>query len=131
MLGDVTEGHRLSHHNRRCIWSEPECVAEFYIFGDIGHQRHVVGGAVLDPSEFCFQEFLDRIGGVGILTIPARGGGQRVEKIIIPLGLLVSGLLADTIDVRLLFIAGGTACFLCAIAWVSTPIIMRLECDLV
>ena len=55
---------------------------------------------------------------------------RSVEKIIIPLGLLASGPLADAIDVRLLFIAGGIVCFLCGIAWVSTPIIMRLECDL-
>jgi DHA3 family macrolide efflux protein-like MFS transporter len=54
---------------------------------------------------------------------------RSVEKVIIPVGLLASGPLADAIDVRLLFIAGGIVCFLCGIAWVSTPIIMRLECD--
>jgi DHA3 family macrolide efflux protein-like MFS transporter len=36
---------------------------------------------------------------------------RSVEKIIIPLGLLISGPLADAIDVRLLFIAGGSCVF--------------------
>lgn len=53
---------------------------------------------------------------------------RGIEKIIVPLGLLVSGPLADVIfDVRPLFIAGGIACLLCGIAWVSTPVVMRLE----
>jgi DHA3 family macrolide efflux protein-like MFS transporter len=56
---------------------------------------------------------------------------RSAEKMIIPLGLLASGPLADAIDVRLLFVAGGIVCFLCGTAWVSTPIIMRLERHLV
>jgi DHA3 family macrolide efflux protein-like MFS transporter len=52
---------------------------------------------------------------------------RSVENVIIPLGLLVGGPLADAFDVRLLFIAGGIVCFLCGITWASTPIIMRLE----
>lgn len=51
-----------------------------------------------------------------------------VEKIVVPLGLLVGGPLADMLfDVRPLFIAGGIACFLCDIIWVSAPVITHLE----
>ena len=45
----------------------------------------------------------------------------------IPLGLAIGGPLADALDVRILFILGGTACILAGLAYALVPSILYLE----
>ena len=45
----------------------------------------------------------------------------------VPLGLAIGGPLADAVDVRTLFILGGTACILASLAYALIPSILYLE----